>query len=371
MGAKTLEQILGYVALTGTIQATKTGIPDPLPEGFAGNIKGTVGDTGRYTQVTGQRQLARRVEYGAPAVAAPLKDVAQRDVKLLHTFEKIQIPVLVMAMLRNYTNYDLQKRGIDEVTRQAAAFKQKFVNLRTACRLMALHNGKLWFDSSGNLLPSSSGAFLTIDFGVPALNQGTLGLNTSTGPWGAFGSGAKWDQATTDIPAMIRALKKYALALTGYPLKKVFYGENVPSYLAKNNYVHDYLMRHPQMNAKYLESAELPDLFGLQWVPAYESFFEDPDGVIRHIWGVDSCVFTPEPAGGEWWENMEGTYQVPTTLNVTGDTVATLNSFKEVQGMFGFGLPCFNPPSTFDSFYGDTFLPIIKNGSVVYQATVV
>lgn len=354
-----LEQVLGYVALTGTIQATTTGIPDVLPAAFTNIKKTTVGDQGRYTRVKGTRRTARLAMYGAPAVARELKDVAYVDVKLMHTFESQHINPLLIQALRNYNNYDMQQRGMQELARQVAEWKMYFQNLRTASNLMALSQGAIYYDGSGNFLPSSSGAVVSVTYGMSANNQNQLnGVISST-----------WSSAVTDIPLQLRVLKKTARRLTGYPLRYAFYGENVPSYFSNNDFVLDYLARNDRLNNQFLESADIPDgLFGFTWVPVYESFFEDQNGTNQSIFTADQVTFTPAPSA-DWWEILEGTYQVPSTLNIETDANAAMASLREVVGMFGYSAVTHNPP-TIQSYYGDTFLPTIKVPDSIFQATV-
>ena len=352
---------MGYTALTGLIQATTSGIPNPLPEKFMSTTRDVIGDAGRYTRVTGQRRTARLGKYGASALRRELKDVGSVDVKLMHTFEEQPIPPLVMQALRNYENYEVQKMGMQEVARQVKEFTQLFVNLRIATIMQVLANGILYFDGSGNLLPSSSGAVETISFQMNANNQNQLNGIIA----------ASWATASTNIPLHLRNLKKRAAQLTGYELKYAFYGVNLPTYFTTNDYVLDYLSRNPTWSNKYLESehGEIPDgLFGLTWIPVYNSFFEDSTGTNQEIVGVDKVIFTPD-VSSDWWEVMQGSYLVPTSINITTDAGAAMNSLKQVYGMFGYGLAGHNPV-TVNTFYGDTFLPVIRNPDVVFQADV-
>src|SRR6185312_2901586 len=195
MANKTIQQILGYVSLTGVIQKTKTGIPDNLPAPFQSITKKVLGDAGRYAQVVGTRQAARLAMYGAPAVQRRLKDIENVDVKLMHSYESIKMDPLLLQALRNYDNYDVQQMGIEEVDRQQSEFRRYFDNLRLSAQYSLLANGSIWFDGSGNLLTSSSGAKVTISFQVPAGNQNQLN---------ALGAGniisTSWATANTDIP---------------------------------------------------------------------------------------------------------------------------------------------------------------------------
>lgn len=357
--AKTVEQILGYVYLTGLIQAVKTGIPDVLPKQFQTVKKTTIGDAGRYTQVSGTRATARQAMYGSAAVKRALKGISSKDVKLLHSFEQIEMNPLILQWLREYDNYNLQQMGMQEVDRQQSEFRAYFDNLRLAAVLSMLANGKIWFDANGNLLPSSSSAQVTIDYGVSANNQSQLnGIIT-----------ASWALANTDIPLQLRNLKKRSLQQTGYELKYLYYGTNIPSYLTTNNYVIDYLARNPVMQTKYLETAEIPDgLFGFTWVPVYKSFFEDSAGTNQEFFGADALIATPE-IDQSVYELMEGTYMVPSTFNATSDMASALGTLKQVVGMFSYAVPIHNPP-TAQMFMGDTFLPVWKVPDAIYQADV-
>ena len=356
--AYTLQQILGYVALGGTIQKTVSGIPNPLPPSFFSRTTKVIGNTARYTQVTGQRRTARHVKYGAPAVARELKDVATRDVELLHLFESQNIPPLIMQQLRNYDDYNVQKMGMTEVARQTKEFVQLFQNTRVAAVLQLLANGVLYWDRDGNLLPSSSGAKTTMDFNVSANNQNQLnGLLTG-----------KWNNPSTDIPLFLRSLKQRAAQDHGYMPKIALYGINIPSYLTQNDYVLDYLARNPGQNAGFLQSAEIGQLFDFTWIPVYSSFFEDQNGTNQEIFHDDAVTFLPEP-DSSWWDILEGSYLVPTNLNGVADGEAALASLKQVHGMFGYGVVTHNPVGV-TTFYGDTFLPVLKNPDVAYMARV-
>jgi len=251
--------------------------------------------------------------------------------------------------------------GMQEVARQASVFRQIFTNLRIAARLQMLANGVIYYDGDGNLLPTSGGAVVTVSGQMAAGNQSQLNV---------FGAGnilaASWATASTDIPLHLRNLRLAAAKLTGYPLSLCFYGVNVPSYLAKNDFVKDWYIRNPERNQKWLDTGELPDnMFGLTWIPVYQSFYEDKDGTNREIFGADSVIFTP-PVSPEWWQGLLGSYPVPTSINVSADTYQVQGSFRTEFGSFGYSVPSHNPPS-YCSYYGDTFLWIPTVPNALFQ----
>ena len=65
-------------------------------------------------------------------------------------------------------------------------------------------------------------------------------------------------------------------------------------------------------------------MFGLQWHPAYEAFYEDDGGVAQDFITGDQVVFTPEPSM-DWLDWLEGTYPVPSSVgSITPDAVSSL-----------------------------------------------
>lgn len=358
--SKTLEEILGWVSLTGVVRKIKTGIPDLLPPVFQrGAPKKVIGNSGRYVQVKGVRKVARLTHYGAGARKRELKAIEQKDVKLLHAFEYIQMDPLMLQWLRSYSDYTLQNMGIEEVDRQSKEFKAYFDNLDLSMNYSMLANGAIYFNEDGNLLPSSSGAEITVDFNIDSNNKNQLNGLIS----------ASWANFNTDIPLQLRNIKVQSLKDTGYELKYAFYGKNIPSYLTQNNYVLDYLARNPSYAQPFLDRAEVPDgLFGFTWVPVYASFFEDSSGTNQEFFGADAVTFTPE-INDDVYDKLEGSYLVPSTFNTAANLLAAINTMKQVHGDFGYGKPSDNPLGV-QLLYGTTKLNVWKNELAMYQADV-
>lgn len=357
---KALQEIVGYETLTGAILDTTMGIPFPFPESFrtAGGPRKVVADKARFFASGGERRTAKYNAYGSPAHRFDLKKADEIPLTLLHSFAEMPINPLIFKALRAKESYELDSQ-LDHVKHQISSMAERFQNLRKAVIGMMLNAGVVYFDINGNLLPSSSSAHHTVDFNMSANNQSQLNSIIS----------ASWALNNTNIPLQLANLKKRAARLTGYPLKYAFYGENILTYFSANAYVEAYMARHEGMRGKFLETNELPDgLFGLMWKPAYEVFYEDADGTNQDIWGADDVTFCPEPAP-YWYEFVEGSYEVPSSVNIVGDPESVMSQMKTVHGMFGFGVASFNPPSV-QSFYGDTFLSNLKNPNCLYQADV-
>jgi hypothetical protein len=230
--------------------------------------------------------------------------------------------------------------------------------------IQMLKSGVIYWDTNGNLLPSSSSAYDTAGYSVniPANNQNQLNGIIST----------SWALPSTNIPQQLRILKKTARQLSGYPLKYAFYGENCPSYLQINEFVKDWFIRYPEKRDQFYDTAEIPDgTLGFTWIPVYESFYEDQNGTNQALWNADQVTFTPPLTGlpdhMRWWRMIEGSWEVPTSLNVQSDAMESLKSCKTVWGMGGYSAVIMNPVRI-TAFMFDTFLPTIVAPATVFQA---
>ena len=108
----------------------------------------------------------------------------------------------------------------------------------------------------------------------------------------------------------------------------------------------------------------------MTWLPAYDAFFEDANGVLQSLVGDDQVVFTPEPSP-DWIGWLEGTYPVPTNIGaVNMDATQSLRqNVTTAAGMFAYGILSADPV-TVKMVAGDTFLPVLKVPKAIYQATV-
>jgi hypothetical protein len=372
--AKALQDILGWVALTKAVNAVKDGVPNPLPP-YLFEVRSeskVVGDSVKFNRTYGQRQTARRAEYGAASRRRAMAREELVEVKLIHFFEDQPIPPLVMQQLRDYDSYDNQQKGMRVVASNVKKFGTLFANTRIVAVTTSLSRGAIYFDADGNLLPDSTGAAFTFSQQIPSDNVGTVKDEAGANIFGASGGGS-WANAATDIPLQIRRLIAAAAATHGYEPRVALYGRNIPSYFATNNYVKEYLSRNPEFRTAYVRDNTVPaGLFGIdEWVPAWKASYEKYDGTKVPLWGADTVTFLPGREDlGEWWEFFEGSYLVPRTLNIVADAAAAIGNMEQVFGAFGYGALTHNPPSV-ATYMGDTFFPAVKNGNVVYIANVV
>lgn len=350
-----IDQIIGFQNLTALVQNPVGGVPDLLPPGFTtASPRKCHGKTANWVEVAGTRQTARLVQYGSPSVRRGLSGVSDRSAIMMHTFEHILHPASILMQLRNLENTDAQRMGQQTVAFESNNFGQYFKNLRLSTIYSMLTLGHIYYDGSGNLLPTSSGAVTDVNFRVPTGNTGQLDVLGA----GAIIS-ASWATSTTDIAGQLESIHAAAVKLTGYPLQHAFYGANIRKYLNTNDSVKEMLKTDSAMANSFRQNV-IPEMFGLQWHPMTKAFFADSAGTNQSWWSGDMVVFTPEPSP-DWYELLEGTYAVPTNINVAdGDAAAAaVAGLREVPGMFSYAKVLDDPPSI-KQVGGDTFLPVPK-----------
>lgn len=369
--SKSIEQLIGFQPLTNSLRATSQGVPNPFPRELFEVKKGNkkLGDRVKYVRYTGARTTAPVIKYGAPSVRKNLRDVATVDVRMLHAHMNASMPMELMAKLQSFTQY-MPDEGMDWLKFQNDSFGRRIGNTEVVAVATTLAKGAIYINSSGQVLPTTSGSSETYSANIPANNQNQLNGIIAT----------SWKNPNADIPGHLRQLRQQAAQDTGLPLKKAFYGLNIPTYFASNNFIEPYLARNPSGNKQWLENGEIPNgLFGFDWIPVYEAFFEQGDagdgtGTKSTLWPADQVTFTPDFTQGdivdEWWAMFEGSFPVPRSLNVSRDPMGVLANFTQEYGTFGYGEVSIDPPSI-TIHAGRTWLPAVRNEAALYLGTVV
>lgn len=358
--AKSLNEVLGYKALTGVIQDTRGGVPvEWLLPAFLTMTRPVKGASASYTKISSSRKTARAVHRGSPSKARDLTGVSEVPVNLWHSYEHHIHRNEVFDAIRNYDNPEAQAMGQAEIDRKTREHRQIFDNTRVSMIASIFRYGIIYFDADGDLLHSSSNAVLSIDFGVPAANKNQLGGVIAT----------KWSDVAANIIQQIKALKVTALKTSGYPLKYAFYGSSIIDWLMKNTALKAYIGGNSAYDQSFTNLEIPPGFLGLTWIPIESAFFEDAGGTTRDWFLDETVVFTPTPTP-DWWEILEGTFPVPTSLgNVGGDATAMLSNLRDVNGKFSYAKLIDEPPGI-KHYMGDTMLPVLKVPTAIYIADV-
>jgi hypothetical protein len=357
-----IEEVLGYIPLTKAIETVKAGVPAPLPPAFYARNPAlrVLGDKTRRIEYTGTRKNAQVVPYGAPPRQITHLPLSSRDVRLLHTEEEIQFSHELFLQIREFDRYVVQERFREEAMRQVLQAKTRQENLLTSCAHVMLANTKVWFDDEGNLLASSSGADLEIDYGVPANNKNQIN--------GVID--ASWATTSTNIVQHLNDIKMKAVNTTGHELKYALYGKNIMRYMVKNDTVKEY-MRYQvgaDRSGYFLNQNQIPPgLFGFEWIPMQNTFFDSSSGTVTEIFGGDTIMFCPDVADPSVYGVYEGSYTVPKNFGVTADAMGQWANFEQVYGRYGYGLPTLRPAGIY-GVYGDTFLPMLNTPAAFFLA---
>jgi len=370
-----LERLLGYVSIMKHAEAVKQGVPNPYPPAFMTLTEDCVADMASYIRLNRNRTVSRLAQYGAPPQRTPNRPIDKQDVKLLHTIEENPMNPVILNQLRSLDSYEYNG-GVEFVSKMTEDFIDRFQTLRVAVLGLLLANGRCGFDANGNLLADTSfgSAAEQVTWPMSANNQNQLN--------GVIA--ASWDLQNTDIPNQLRQLQMTAAQLTRYPIRHALVGRNVPSYIALNDFIIDYMAREGSLRGDYLnlDSAKgergvggpFMRLFGIDWWACWEAFFDNDQTATSpapvQIWGNDNVTFIPD-VSKEWYGMGLGSYPVPKSLNLTTDARTALDNVEIIHGMFGFGYLTYPPnPIGISTVYGDTFLPICKVTNAIFQATV-
>lgn len=366
MASVSLKDILGYVSLTSMVNTNVPGLPRRLPPQFySGTPEKVEGNFFRFTQFTHARANANLINYYAPSVPRQLRPVGQRDCMLFHTAQNITFDAVVLEALRNFEDYNLQEKGKQWVQRQTAEFRRIFQNLRDTAALLVACKGIVYRNDAGEVLPNSSGATYTMDFGIPnSTNRGTIAAIS--------GVGGAWNSPTTNIVLQLQTMKIKAQQAHGYIPEIILYGKNIPTYLSQNDSVIPYLSRNPTFRDEFVQKGYIKpthDLFDYVWYPIADAGFNNSSGVYQLPIGDDDIVLCPMP-DDSWWGWAEGSYMVPSTLNIINDIDSLVGALNKVYGSFGYA-KLVDDPARMIGIMGDTFTPFIKIPEVVYQLTAV
>jgi len=322
--AVNLNELIGFTPVIGPlVERIKTGLPtDWLPPAFTRVTKRVSGDTGEYRRVDGTRETARRVARGSPAIRLGQKGVTKVAVTAISTFHDIMHEQDTLEMLFS-DNSDVRSEGKDEVVRQTGTFYQQIRNLRLSAVASALSQGTINFDVNGNLLPSTTSAAVSID-----------------------------------IVSQLTKVRQQIAKLCGYIVTDIFYGANIPKYIAKNNNFANIIKGNANVANEVKQGIIPAGTGGFTWHPATDAFYKDSDGDLNTWFGDDTVVFVPK-VERSWWQYIEGSNLIPTSLGqVSADAAAEARNLKKIFGFFSYATLTHNPVGV-QHLAGDTFLPII------------
>lgn len=355
--ATTLREFLNYVPLTKMVEKVRSGIPKVLPDKFykvTENVKGN-----RFGRVAfeGSRQTVPNSPYLGNARQINKQGFETQDFQMLTPKSMMNFTDEFLDIYRKFADYAPQDNRFMEILRtQTKQMVIRHENTRTQAIHSVLGNaGRVWLDGEGNMLPTSSGAVLTIDMGVLSANTGNIGGIIA----------ASWANTATDIVTQIENLKMKAVQDTGFPLKYALYGKGVVGNMTKNTTILNYLARNPGMNQQFLNTGSIPNgLFDLEWIPVQNAFYVDAGGTVRETWPEDQVTFCPE-IDDNTWGMFQGTTPIVSTFEPNASAESLLRGATEKEGMVSYAV-AHHEPLSISQYMVDCFLPVIQNPKAFY-----
>jgi len=364
MSNNTLGGLLSIKKQMGFIELIANGLPsNNMPQELMTATEEFDGNSGTYFTVKGQRRALRNVAYGAPPAQTSQEYMGEEQVTLLSPSESKSLNFTDLGLLiaGDSSNVERVRRKLEHERRN---FLELGVNFRIATVQGLISTGQLNFDADGNLLPDSTGADLTIDFGVPATNKGDVDGIIST----------SWADPTADILAQMEQIQNKVLFETGFDISQgtVLYGSNIPQYLAQNDSF-KYTLPATANSSSMLQNNEvMSQMTGFaNWQKFSTAYYERNDGAnagSTHQWcGPDEIKIIP-PVSEGWWGVGEGTMPINTEQAIT-----TIDDYDRAivnnRGMYAYA-SIRSGKANVDWVQGDVFMPLLKNGGVVIQADV-
>jgi hypothetical protein len=323
-----INDILSYIPLTEAVQTIKGGLPRVLPEEFWSLSEDVPGTKARLIEFNGQRQSARISPNGAPPKVRGKLTLDDKALILLSSTEEMEFTEELENVLCDWEEYRPQQDwAMRNIAYQGEGLRMIFENLETAAVLQTVATGNLYFDFDGNILPSSSGADLTVNQGIPAANIGQLnGLLTGD-----------FNNPNFDIVSFIsQKLIPRSLADTNFPIETMIYGANISGYLASNNYTKLIWGYQASVAESYFANGLVPPGFlGLNWIPASKAYFVDQFGNAQFIFPSDQITCMPK-LDKRVWTFYKGSTKIPTQFGPLPTGEAALKSFTEITGRYRF-----------------------------------
>lgn len=368
-GSASIDDVIGIVPLTEALRTQTSGIPNPFPAEFA-TVKPSnriLGDRARYIRIKGARTTAKIAAYGAPGRRVPLQPLEPQTVRMLFLSMEFLLDANMLNRLQAFLQGGAyqQDEGMDFLQYQIEEVGKRMANTRIVCMASMLRYGAIYWDSDGNVLPSSSGASTTYSAQVAATHQSQLNGIISQ----------SWALTNTDIMAQLRVLNQSSVQATGLQMQHAMIGLNIPTYFQTNVTLQPYLARHQNFRDTLVDTNMVPANFAdiKSWVNVSHAFFEDASGTNQLLWDNDLIVFTPDMSPGnkmDWWAMYEGSAAVLSGVDAYSDPMAALAACKQEYGQSGYSMPTFQSPLGVNVFMQDVFFPGIKNENAIYQADV-
>lgn len=392
-----VQSILDYRELTETYVAWgRNGTPNPLFEFYTGMstppdppegetvvqpATDALGNpTGATTSAPGVPQYSvDEVEFiklgrvkdpapinfrGQPARVLAPSGKDKSFLSMLTAFNAITLSGDVLQMLRAPDQWTLQQRGITEVGQQVQDFATKHRILKQVYLAKTFLGGAVYFDGDGEILESSSGAQITVQTGIPAINIGQIDkADFGTGSGDVIATA--WDQAAAKIMTQLEDLSEVTEYQNTEPLRHVWLHRSNKKWFRENTE----MLAFYSAGQDRLDQELMGDTFeiGEYTFHFYGGTYVAADGTTKPFIPKDKAIVTPEP--GSWLAQGVGMQLIPTTLDIQSSVQDVISSWQEHWGDFAYALSTHNPIGL-EMYMGFHWLFGFRNPASVFVLTV-
>jgi hypothetical protein len=351
-------------------QDIKAGLPAPMPPAlYTPSGTDVVGVNVQWEAIQGVRQNATLTDPNSPSRRVDTNQRTRKQAVALGTRENIGFDSEFIAMLQSGVPI-LQQRAKMLQIQKVRDFKQRAENLRVSLPHSAFALGAINVDGNGNLLPSSTGAVMTVNFSIPGTSLNGAGkLTTNSTLPSTTQTVGDWSLAATDIEAALRAIGDSYTYYSNYPVGTIMYGRNVPGYFANNTSMQTFMSRNQGFGGKFLDSNEVPQgLMDYSWQPVHRAYFNDKNNAVQ-TWFNPKSIYIIPPVSEDWYENVECSLPIPSGIPFAN----SFDNLENFSGMFplkkGYGSYCYGSldPISLTCVQQYYSLPLIKNPYVVWE----
>jgi hypothetical protein len=275
---------------------------------------------------------------------------------MISSQEETTVGSEVLELFHNYTDYTVTNASI-EIARRINDFGMRAGNLEIACIHSAVANGYIWFDAEGEVLPTSAGASLTVDYQIPAGNR--------------VAAAASWATTSTDIPTLVLNFLQVATAPDGRTPTLAICGKNVVGYLSNNTSFQQYLARNPNYNQTFVNENRIADgVLNLKWVNVQNMMYERQAGTMQQdVFPADQIVFMPDPNDKAIYDLKYGSYPVPKEFVWANQQINPDTFFQNLENAYGpyqFSYGYYMPTPQIKFVSGHTVLPDLPTPTSVW-----
>ena len=348
-------------------ESIKRGLPYFLPEELRKpSVEKPVGTQIKYKSYKGNRATAQLVHQASTSREVEVAGSHWEYATAIGSREHFVVDQDFLYALKSGVPY-VAEQAKREYVKRVADFQNRMDNLRIGAVASTFGLGRIYADSNGNLLPTSGGNVLPAPDSNSSVQTFTKTSNYPNIPTTAVGD---WSSAGTDIPGSLRALQESFLRTSNFTASTSLYGRSIPSYLYGNTAMQTFLSRQPMLNQEFMDTNEVPKgLLDFNWHPAYKNYFVDSTGTVQS-WFADNQITVIAEVSDLWYEFYEAGTLIPKGIAGPGQDIEQfLGNIEVANGKFGYAEMSTNPIKI-KAISGDYFLPLIKNGLVVWILTV-